>query len=205
MAATPFVAISAGRPSATMTSVDLGQAVFPINDAILSYTITDGINGTYTVGTGGNFTTFTGTNGVFASLANSTLTGDATFKVSSNITEPGTYSLNTLIKEGGNWKVSIIPNDASEKIITGASSASSIFQIVGVANVSIDGSYNGAGRYLKFVGTNTSGSNIFMINGNTSYTKAKNIEFKNINIFGASKPLIMLIPLAVPALEQILF
>ncbi|MCX6270712.1 MAG: HYR domain-containing protein [Bacteroidetes bacterium] len=73
-----------------------------------------------TVGAGGDYTTLTGTTGIFNAINTHTLCGNLVVKVISNITEPGTVALNQWLEYGaGGYTVSIVPNDGSEKVLSG--------------------------------------------------------------------------------------
>lgn len=128
-----------------------------------SYNILNSFSGNYNVGTGETYTTLTGNNGIFKALNDNVLTGNVTIVITSNLTEDGTNGLNQLVSEGGNFTVTIQPADATEKVISGAV-ANGLIRFNGADNVTIDGRYNGSGKYLRFRNTNTSNPTITFIN-----------------------------------------
>ncbi len=133
---------------------------------LYSYTITGGISGVKTVGTGGNYTTLTGTGGLFEAINNSAVTGNLTANIISDITEPGTVSLNQWSEEGtGNYTLTIQPNGTTLWTISGTAvtSGNPMININGADRVTINGVQNGSNvpgaSYLKFVNTNSTPAN----------------------------------------------
>ena len=86
-----------------------------------AYRVVPAFSGTYTVGTAGNYATLTGAAGLFASINNGVLTGNVTAQIISDLTEDGANALNQWLEEGaGNYTLSISPNSATERLISGA-------------------------------------------------------------------------------------
>ena len=136
----------------------------------LSYKITPILSGTLLVGAGQTFTTLTGVNGMFNYLNTAALNGDITIQITSDIEETGLIGLNQLAETGvGGYKVRIVPSVDSLRSITGnittvATPTSALIRINGADRVTIDGSYNGSGRYLRFMNRNLSTATIGLLN-----------------------------------------
>lgn len=125
-----------------------------------SYTIVPSLSGTVTVGTGGDYTTLTGAGGLFETINNGVVTGNIIASIISNITETGANSLNQWIEDCGNgYALTIKPSSASEKIIEGSLSSSSVglINFNNADRVIIDGAYNGSGKYLRLRNISTGG------------------------------------------------
>ncbi|MBN2746803.1 MAG: T9SS type A sorting domain-containing protein [Bacteroidales bacterium] len=120
-----------------------------------SFTITSTtLSGTYTVGTGGNFTTLSGAGGFFAAANSSTIDGNITLQIISDITEPGTNALNQLTTSGPDYSVTIQPATATNYLISGSYN-NGLIRLNGADNVHFDGRFTGSGNYLTFRNTNT--------------------------------------------------
>ena len=104
---TPYVSINSGTFTATPTSVALTSAAFPIGGTINSYNITTALSGTYTVGTGGTYPTLTGAGGFFAAVNSSSIGGNITVNILSDITEDGTNALNEFFNDGAKTNFTI--------------------------------------------------------------------------------------------------
>ena len=140
-----------------------------------SYAITGAIGGTYIIGTSSDayFPTLTGTGGLFDAINNATsISGNITATIKSDITEPGTIALNQWT---GSNTLTIQPDQTSAVLRTLSSSsvASStpMIKINGADNVTIDGNISGTGKYLTFRNTNATAANtgptIQFTNGST--------------------------------------
>ncbi|HPO54648.1 MAG TPA: hypothetical protein PKY46_01480 [Ignavibacteriaceae bacterium] len=144
-----------------------------------SYNIVPSISGTLTVGSGGTYSGLTTAGGIFETLNNRTLTGNIDIKILSDLTsETGDIALNQLSEagSGGEYSVTISPNDASAKLISGNSSIA-LIKINGTDRLTIDGSFGGSGNYFTFSNSNTNASLIKIYN-DASYV---NIKFCNLN------------------------
>ncbi len=123
-----------------------------------SFSIVGSISGTKTVGTGGDYPSLTGAGGLFAAINASALTGNLTVNVISDLTEDGSFSLNSIA--ANNYplpSITIQPDSASMRTISGNSSTS-LITLNGADLVTIDGRFGGSGRYLTFRNTNTDGA-----------------------------------------------
>jgi len=157
LATTPNVGINSGTFASTPSSVNLTADAFPIGGTINSYNIVQGLSGNVTVGSGGTYSTLTGDGGLFADINSKVLTGDITATIISDLSESGTNALNQMATEGGNWTLTIQPDAATVRNITG-SYAGGLIRLNGADRVTIDGRYSGSGNYLNFVNSATSGT-----------------------------------------------
>lgn len=155
LAGTPNVGINTGTFAAAPASVALTAAAFPIGGTLNSYTIVASISGTKTVGSGGDYPSLTGAGGLFEDINAKVVAGDITTNVISNLTEDGANALNQWAESGtGNYTLTIKPNDASLKTISG-SYAGGLIRLNGADRVTFDGRYTGGGNYLSFSNTST--------------------------------------------------
>ncbi len=123
------------------------------NPASFTVTSSSGLSGTVTVGTGGTYTSLTKFDGLFNAITVNGLSGNLTVEIISNTTEDGNQSLNQWTEYcGSNYRVTIKPNAATVRTLTGSLLGMGMFGIY-ASRVTIDGSYNGSGRYLKFENT----------------------------------------------------
>ncbi|MCI0450546.1 MAG: T9SS type A sorting domain-containing protein [Chlorobi bacterium] len=124
------------------------------------------LSGSYNVGAGQTYTTLTGSSGFFDAVNTQGLSGNVTVNITSDISEPGTVSLN---QWSGSNTITIQPSTASLKTLTGNVN-SPLFNFNGADRVTIDGRVSGSGRYLSFVNQSTSGSTFRFIGGATNNT-----------------------------------
>ncbi|MCF6240724.1 MAG: putative Ig domain-containing protein [Bacteroidales bacterium] len=140
------------------------------------YGIGGNLKGLYTIGSspGDDFTTITGSRGFFQNLNALNVTGDIVAVVKEDITEPATYGCGEWTETGsGGYYVTISTGDATLKTLT-TSASNHLIRLEGVDRLIIDGSVNGAGKYLKFEQTNTDYSTITFSNDAT-YNQVRNI------------------------------
>jgi len=152
-----------------------------------SYTIIRALSGVVTIGTGGTFPTLTGNGGLFAQINSKVLDGNITAKIISDLVEDGTHSLNQWLEDGvGNYSLIIQPDAAVERLISG-SVANPMIRFVGALRTTIDGRFNGSGKYLRFKNNDLANSALELTNdsrfntirdcywesGNTQTTVAK--------------------------------
>ncbi|MCX7736667.1 MAG: T9SS type A sorting domain-containing protein [Candidatus Kapabacteria bacterium] len=178
----PNVGINSGKFNSKPSNVDLGTSAFPITGTILSYRISPSISGTIRVGSSETYKSLTKTDGLFAYMNNAVLTGNVTILITSSITdETGAVGLKEIAAEGGNpYTITIRPVSATNFTISGSSSTS-LIRLEGADRVTIDGSFNNAGRYLTFINTSTS-SSIATIHVASFTGGANNNTIKNCNI-----------------------
>ncbi len=143
---TPNVGINSGTFAVIPLTVILTSTNFPISGTINSYNLREGVSGEFLVGAGQVYTTLTGTDGLFAKINASTVTGNITAKITSDIAETGAIALNSFSSSYG---FAIKPNDASVKIISGNYSGG-LIRFNGADKITIDGRYEGIGNYLSF-------------------------------------------------------
>lgn len=111
------------------------------------------ISGTYYVGTGQTYSSLTSNSGFFRAVNTNGLSGNVTVYITSNLTENGANALN---QWGNSYTITILPSNATEKIISGSVN-NSLIRLNGADRVTFDGRYSGSGKYLRF--RNTQGSN----------------------------------------------
>ena len=129
-----------------------------------SYRIIQSISGDITVGTGGIYPSLTGVGGFFQDINSKVVTGNIHVKIISDLTEDGTNPLNKTVEDlPGNFQITISPDAATERLISGTIS-SAMIRFVGASRVNIDGRYNGAGKYLRFRNLSTAFADIELIN-----------------------------------------
>jgi len=168
------VGINSGTFAATPSTVTLTSAAFPVTGTINSYAIGTYIAGTVTVGTGGTYPSLTGYGGLFQNINIGEVSGNITAKIKSNITEPGTYTLNQWVEEGaGNYTLTIQPDGSTLRILSG-SIADGLFFLNGADRVTIDGRDGTnsllGGQYLKLVNSDSLGHTLIFKNDATSNT-----------------------------------
>ncbi|MES2778829.1 MAG: T9SS type A sorting domain-containing protein, partial [Bacteroidota bacterium] len=136
--------------------------------ALLSYKIVQGYTGNYNIGVGQTFTSLTATGGIFDSINKGSLSGDVTLTVTSDLLlEDGTVALSQWAESGtGNYKVTIVPNSATERLIAGNASTagSGLIRFDGADRVKIDGRFAGSGRYLRFRNRAQAGTTFTFLN-----------------------------------------
>ncbi|MCX6162581.1 MAG: hypothetical protein NTV87_14770, partial [Ignavibacteriae bacterium] len=151
-AVTPNVGINAGTFTTIPASVALTAANFPLLGTINKYAIiSGGLANTVNVGTGQTYTTLTGAGGLFAAINSGVLTGNVNAVITSDLTEPGTNQLQPWAEQTTpqNFTISIRPDGTTVRNIFGWVS-NAMIRLYGVNNVTIDGSFGGSGRYLRF-------------------------------------------------------
>ena len=138
--------------------------VNPIQNS--NYRVIPRINGLLTVGVGQTFTTLTGADGLFNYLNNSFIANNITVQVVSDIEEPGTVGLNQLNQGNGTFSVSIVPDAATLRNITGTTTTSGagLITLNGADRIKIDGSFGGSGRFLRFMNRSKIGGTINFTN-----------------------------------------
>lgn len=135
------------------------------------------LNGTVTVGTGGDYLNFTSSTGLFKAINDNGLDGNLTVLVISDLTELATVSLNqwTEFPANSNYTLTINSNNTVNKTIL-SNSGSDVFRMNGVDNVIIDGSINGTGVYLSFVGWTRT---VFFFSNGATNNQLKNIKISS--------------------------
>jgi hypothetical protein len=152
-----FAAVPAG--------VALTAAAFPIGGTLNSYLIQESFGGTVSVGPGQTYNgqplvSLTAAGGLFARLNTGALTGNLTVLITGDITvEDGTNVLRPPSEAGaGGYSISIQPDAATERLITGAGgSMGSGIRLTGADRVTFDGRFNqtGTAKYLRLRNAST--------------------------------------------------
>jgi hypothetical protein len=122
---------------------------------LLSYRIVPGLSGVVNVGVGQTYTSLTGAGGLFETVNNSSLNGNLTAVITSDLLEDGTNGINQINETGaGNYTFTIAPDGTTERLIVGnvqgAGDIGGLIRINGADRVKIDGSFGGSGRFLRF-------------------------------------------------------
>ena len=152
-AGTPNVGINSGAFATVPASVALVAANFPLTGTINRYVITSGsLSNTISVGAAQTYTTLTGVGGLFAAINTGVLTGNVNAVITSDLIEDGTNQLQNWSEQSAlaNYKITIKPDGTTIRNIYGWV-ANGLIRLYGVNNVTIDGSFGGSGKYLKFV------------------------------------------------------
>jgi len=180
------MSVVGGSFSTMPNTTNLSASDFPFNSEYF-YGIAQAISGTYNVGSGNTYTSLTSAGGLFETINKGVLTGNVTINITSDLDETGAFELNKLPQEGGNYSITIRPSDSKTRKIQGTFTGA-LIRLIGANNVTIDGSYDGSGRYLEFVNNATSGSRaVLMIgSGGTTIDGGKNITIQNCKFYCAS-------------------
>ena len=182
------ISYSSGKPSGLVKSTNLISNNFPILGSVDYFIVAKGISGIKKLGSGGDYLTITGdAQGLFKDINNSVLTGDLTVQVISNVTELGTNALTNITRDGGAWKISLVPYEPALKTISGSATTLGLIRFIGIDGFTIDGSYYGGGKYLAFTNTASSITQASTIQISTnSSLGCKNIQILNSIISGGT-------------------
>ncbi len=165
-----YVVAQDSTASANVSSLPAGVEATSVTGIInppatlLVYKILPGLSGNINVGASQTYTSLTGTGGAFDMINNSVLDGNLTLTVTSDLTETGAVALNTVSENGGSRTITIVPDAAVERTISGAAAAPGMIRMNGADKVIFDGRFAGSGRYLKFVNNSTTGPVFNFIN-----------------------------------------
>ena len=111
------------------------------------------LSGTVTIP--GSYPTFNGASGLFYAINTYGLGGNLTVQLTGDITETATTPLTAIASCGGPFTVTIQPNAATLRTVSGSLTGGGIIALNGASNVTIDGRYSGSGQYLMFKNTLT--------------------------------------------------
>ncbi len=167
LAITPNVGINAGGFTTAPASVNLSVTNFPITGSINQFRIVSStFSGIINVGTAEAITSLTNVGGIFQQLKSSVLTGDVTIQIKSDLTaETGTYALSAWGEVGsGAYKISIVPDAAVIRTISGASAAQALIRLDSADRVNIDGRFGGSGNFLRIRNTDATKPGILLLN-----------------------------------------
>jgi hypothetical protein len=153
-----------------------------------SFTIVPSFQTAVNVGTGQTYTTLTGAGGLFATINAGTINANTVVTITSDITEPGTTSLNLVSEEGPNagTLTLIVQSDGlANHVISGTAVTANapMISIAGAKRFIIDG---GAGKLLTFRNTNAtpaSAGPVILFNNNSQNDTIRNcyIESNSTN------------------------
>ena len=131
---------------------------------------------------------------MFSYINTAIVGGNIIVNITSDIEEPGTVALNETVEQGaGNYKISIVPDAAILRNITGSVPAanSGLIKLTGADRVNIDGSFSGAGKYLRFMNRVQSGVTL-LFNNDADMDTVRNCILESVNnttgtiLFGGS-------------------
>lgn len=125
------------------------------------------LSGSYNVGSGQTYTSLSGAAGFFNAVNIEGLSGNVTVLITSSINETGAVTLNQWAS--ASYTITIRPSSATVYSISG-NVAAPLLILNGADNLTIDGRFGGAGRYLRFSNTNNNGSTFQFINDATNNT-----------------------------------
>jgi hypothetical protein len=129
-------------------------------------TCEDALSGTVYVGTGAGAPAYANFKALYDDINAHGLADDLTVLVQSNVTETATALLNAIANPCDVEDLSItIQPAANEQYLISTAQAAVMMQLNGVANLTIDGSYAGAGRYFTFRHTIAGQSVLTLSNG----------------------------------------
>jgi len=164
---TPNVAINNGSFAATPSSVDLTATEFPISGTINQFEMLP-CQGTITVGTGGNYPAFTTASGFFRAINLTTVTGNLTINVVSDISiEDGTHALNEFASP---FTLTIQPDAATLRTVSGTYNGAGVatnglFRFNGADRVFINGGSNNDRNLLfRNLSTGTQAATFMLVN-----------------------------------------
>ncbi|MFZ4589991.1 MAG: BNR-repeat neuraminidase N-terminal domain-containing protein [Ignavibacteria bacterium] len=186
LAATPNVGINASGFTTAPSSVNLISANFPVIGTINKYVITGSLSSTINVGTGQTYTTLTGAGGLFAAINSGVLSGSIQAVITSDLSEPGTYTLNAwaeTMSPNANYSLTIVPDGTTQRVISGWVNGD-LIRFNGATNVTIDG---GTGKYLLFrnkynVGSaGIAGRPVFTFINGAQFNTIKNCVIESVN------------------------
>jgi hypothetical protein len=95
------------------------------------------------------YKSLSGENGLFQHINSSLLENDLTIIIDGDALEDGKYSIKNSGLNG--HSLTIRPDGNIIRTLSGSYSTTSILQLNGVKNVTVDGSFNGFGKYLRFL------------------------------------------------------
>jgi len=110
----------------------------------LTYKIVPPVPTTMNVGQGQPYTTLTGKGGVFDVINSGSITENTVAIIKSDISEPGTYSLNQINEDGPNagTLTLTIQSDGKPHLISGSDLNTNLISVSGVKRLKIDGGVN---------------------------------------------------------------
>jgi hypothetical protein len=189
LASTPNIGINSGTFNSPPSSVNLTSSAFPISGNIRSYSIVKGFSGEILVGSGQTYTSLTedASTGLFKALNNGFVRGNIMVKITSNLTETGAVALNQTNEEfvtENNFTISIVPNEATNKTISGSRNNEGLIRLNKADRIIFDGRYNGSGNYLTFINTETLGGTkaVIQLISSTTDGGCTDVTIRNCNI-----------------------
>ena len=171
----------------TPSSVNLTAANFPVKTLGNLFKTAAPFPATITVGAiGGAFSSFSSAGGLFEALNSSSINKDLDIKVVSNTYETGAVELTIPAFQTGAYKIKISPAGPTEDSIVGigTASAGAMLEFWGTKRLTIDGSFNGAGKYLIFSNPTASPNIRFTPTAGTTGQSSDSIKIVNCVFIG---------------------
>ncbi|MFA7381533.1 MAG: T9SS type A sorting domain-containing protein [Bacteroidia bacterium] len=141
-----------------------------------AYNVVTPLSTTISVGSGQTYTSLTGTGGLFEAINNTSLGGNTTVNITSDLTEDGTNQLNSPGLAG--YTLTIQPSTTSLRTISNSADLSqSMVRLMGVTGVTIDGRSGGSGQYIRIVNTHATSASCYAaieINGGSTNNMVRN-------------------------------
>jgi hypothetical protein len=170
----PRLSNNLGSLSSQPATVDIAAANFPFVGQPNKYKITsDVFSGNINVNSSDptNFN-LTQTGGVFDRINNGVVTGNLTLTIQSNLAaENGAVALKALNQKSttgpggqGTYSISIVPDGTTERVISGLSTAAALIRLDSADNITLDGRFGGAGRYIRIRNNNGLNPGIALLN-----------------------------------------
>ncbi len=176
------ISVTSGNFTNYPTSTNLSAANFPMYN-VDSYRLAASVSGNFNVGTNQTYTSLTGANGFFKFVNDNVVNGDVNVYITSNISETNEVALNNINYEGGTFTITIRPNSATERILSGDIAGGALIRLIGASNVVFDGNYDGDGKYLSITNTSSTSPRACLMIGSNSGTGGNNITIQNCNIY----------------------
>ncbi|TAK55225.1 MAG: hypothetical protein EPO24_12320, partial [Bacteroidetes bacterium] len=163
------------------------------NPETITTSSTSALSGQVGVGETQTYASLTGTGGLFEAINTLGLSGNLIAHISSNLTEDGTHPLRQWTEYSGTgYTVTIMPDGNSERVISGyVDSLNGMVRFDGADRVTIDGSDDGEGRYLRFVNTYDGGNVLGVLNGVNNFA-ARNCTIEGNDSIGGEGKLIFI-------------
>lgn len=163
------------KPATGASGTSVAPAGMTAPTTPYSYKIVPLLPNTLNVGTGYPYLTVTGTGGLFDAINNSVIDGNTTAFIKTDITEPGTVSLNLVSEQGaGEGTLTLtITSDGTAHVLSGGvvTANAPMIPITGATRFFIDG---GATKLLTLRNSSGSGGPVVMYNNNSLADTLKN-------------------------------
>ncbi len=134
------------------------------------------------IGLNQKYQSLTGDGGLFEGLRTDSVQGDITARIVSHLSESGNWDLDSILTRR-HIKLTIVPGfDSVFNIRNNGDLNMEMIRLYNADNVTIDGSYNGSGRWLRFINTHSipaNGKATLALFRGTDSLLVKNAEWQN--------------------------